>query len=75
MLTIGCPVCPNDCRGSEMFLVICVLVTLPPSMVTKGFELSKGFQLKGFLKGTELVPLVGGGTVGPNVVTIGEDPE
>ena len=44
-------------------------------MVAKGFELSKGFQLKGLLKGTEVVPLVGGGTVGPFVVTLGVDPE
>ena len=58
-----------------MFPVICVLVTLPPGMVAKGFELSKGFQPKGLLKGIEVVPLVGGETVGPNVVTIGVDPE
>ena len=58
-----------------MFPIVCVLVTLPPGMVAKGFELSKGFQPKGFLKGTELVPLVGGATVGPNVVTVGVDPE
>ena len=65
VLTIGCLVFPNDCRGSEMFPVICVLVTLPSSMEAKGFELSKGFKPKCLLKGTEVVPLVGGGTVGP----------
>ena len=75
MLTIGSPVCPNDCRGSEMFPVICVLVTLAPGMEAKGFELSKGFQLKGLLKGTEVVPLVGGATMGPIVVTVGVYPE
>ena len=58
-----------------MFLVICVLVTLSPSMETKGFELSKGFQPKGLLKGTEVVPLMGGGTMGPVVVIAGVDPE
>ena len=58
-----------------MFPIICVLVTLPPGMVAKGFELSKGFQPKGLLKGTELVTLVGGETVDPNVVTVGVDPE
>ena len=58
-----------------MFPVICVLVTLPPGMVAKGFELSKGFQPKGLLKGTEVVTLVGGETVGPNVVTVGVDLE
>ena len=58
-----------------MFLVICVLVTLPPGMVAKGFELSKGFQPKWLLKGTEVVTLVEGETVGPNVVTVGVDPE
>ena len=44
-------------------------------MDAKGFELRNGFQLKGLLKGTKVVPLVGGGTVGPNVVTVGVDPE
>ena len=75
MLTIGCLVCPNDCRGSEMFPVIFVLVTLPSGMVAKGFELSKGFQPKGLLKGTEVVTLAGGETIGPNVVTVGVDPK
>ena len=55
--------------------VICVLVTFPPGMEAEGFELSKGFQLKGFLKGTEVVPLIGGGIIGPDMVTIGVDPE
>ena len=55
--------------------VVCVLVTLPPGMEAKGFELSKGFQLKGLIKGAEVVPLVGEGTIGPDVVTIGVDPE
>ena len=75
VLTIGCPVFPKDCRGSEIFLVIFMLVTLPPGMEAKGFELSKGFQPKGLLKGTEVVTLVGGATIGPNVVTVGVDPE
>ena len=75
MLIIGFLIFPNDCRGSEMFPVIFVLVTLPPSMVAKGFELSKWFQPKGLLKGTEVVTLVGGATVGPNMVTVGVDPE
>ena len=75
VLTIGCPVCPNGCRGSETLPIVCMLVTLPPGMEAKGFELSKGFQPKGLLKGTEVVPLVGGGTVGPVVVIVGVDPE
>ena len=75
VLTIGCPICPRDCRGSEMFPVAYVLVTLPPGIVAKGFELSRGFQSKGLLKGTEVVILVGGATVGPNVVTVGVDAE
>ena len=58
-----------------MFPVTYVLVTLPPGIVAKGFELSKGFQLKGLLKGTEVVTLVGGAIVGPNMVTVGADPE
>ena len=58
-----------------MFPTTCVLVTLPPGIVAKGFELSRGFQLKGLLKGTEVVILIGGATVGPNVVTVGVDPE
>ena len=58
-----------------MFPTICVLVTLPPGIVAKGFELSRGFQPKGLLKGTELVILVGGATVGPNMVTVEVDAE
>ena len=58
-----------------MFLATCVLVTLPPSIVAKGFELSKGFQPKGLLKGTKVVTFVGGETVGPNVVMVGVDLE
>ena len=58
-----------------MFSATCVLVTLPPGIVAKGFELNKWFQLKGFLKGTKVVTLVGGETVGPNVVTVGVDLE
>ena len=50
-------------------------MTLPPGIVAKGFELSKGFQPKGFLKGTEVVTLAGGATMGPNMVTLGVDPE
>lgn len=75
VLIIGCPVCPKDSRRSEMFRTTCVLVTLPPGIVAKRFELSKGFQPKGLLKGTEVVTLMGGATVGPNVVMIGVDPE
>ena len=56
-----------------MFPATCMLVTLPPGIEAKGFELSRGFQLKGLLKGTEVVILVGGATVGPNVVTVGVD--
>ena len=58
-----------------MFPTTCVLVTLPPGIVAKGFELSRGFQPKGFLKGTEVVTLMGGATMGPNVVTVGVYPE
>ena len=58
-----------------MFPIICVLVTLPPGMVAKGFELSKGFQPKGLLKGTEVVTLMGGVTMVPNVVMVGVDLE
>ena len=55
--------------------VIYVFVTLPLGMVANGLELSKGFQPKGLLKGTKVAPFVGAGTVGPGVVTIGEDPK
>ena len=48
---------------------------LPPGIVAKGFELSKGFQPKELLNGIEVVTLVGGATMGPNVVTVGVDPE
>ena len=58
-----------------MFPAACVLVTLPPGIVAKGFELNRGFQLKGLLKGTEVVILMGGVTVGPNVVMVGVDPK
>ena len=51
-----------------------MLVTLPPGTVAKGFELNKGFQPKGLLKGTEVAPLVGAGTVGLGAVTVGADP-
>ena len=54
-----------------MFLVVCLLVTLPPGMEAKAFELNNGFQPKGLLKGTEVVPLMGEGTIGPDVVTVG----
>ena len=74
-MTIGCPICPKDCRGSEIFPATYVLVTLPPGIVAKGFELSRGFQPKWLLKGTEVVILVGGATVGPNVVTVEVDAE
>ena len=50
-----------------------MLETLPPGIVAKGFELSRGFQPKGLLKGTEVVVLVGGATVGPKVVTVEVD--
>ena len=43
--------------------------------MARGFELNRGFQLKGLLKGTEVVVLVGGATVVPNVVTVGVDAE
>ena len=56
-----------------MFPATYMLVTLPPSIEAKGFELSRGFQLKGLLKGTEVVILVGGAAVGPNVVAVGVD--
>ena len=58
-----------------MFPATYVLVTLPPGIVTKRFELSRGFQLKGLLKGIEVVILVGGATMGPNVVTVEVDVE
>ena len=58
-----------------MFPATCMLVTLPPGIEAKGFELSRGFQPKGLLKGTELVILMGGATVGPNVVTVEVDAE
>ena len=48
-------------------------MTRPPGIVAKGFELSRGFQPKGLLKGTEVVILVGGATMGPNMVTVGVD--
>ena len=44
-------------------------------MVAKGFELSKGFQPKGLLKGTEVASLMGKGTIGHGIVTVGVDPE
>ena len=44
-------------------------------MEAKGFELSKWFQPKGLLKGTKVVPLVGGEIIGPDVVTVGVDLE
>ena len=72
---MGCPICPNNCRGTEVPPIICVLVTLPPSMVAKGFELNKWFQSKGLLKGTEVAPIMGVGIVGPSVVIVGVDPE
>ena len=50
-------------------------MTLPPGIEAKGFELSRGFQPKGLIEVTEVVILVGGATVGPNVVTIGVDAE
>ena len=58
-----------------MFPATCMLVTLPPGIEAKGFELSRGFQPKGLLKGTEVFILVGGATVGPNVVTVEVDAE
>ena len=58
-----------------MFPATCMLVTLPPGIEAKGFELSRGFQPKGLLKGTEVVILVGRATVGPNVVMVGVDAE
>ena len=72
---MGCPAYPNDCRGTEALPIICVLVTLPPSMETKGIELKKGFQLKGLLNGTKVASLMGGGTIGLDPVVIGADPE
>ena len=52
---------------------IYVLVTLPPGMVAKGFVLSKGFQPKGLLKGTEVAPLVGAEAGGLGADTMGVD--
>lgn len=75
MFIVGCPVCPNNCRGIEVPPIIYVLVTLPPCMVAKGFELSKGFQLQGLLKGTEVAPLLGAGIEGHSIVTIGVGPK
>ena len=58
-----------------MFPATCMLVTLPPGIEAKGFELSRGFQPKGLLKGTEVFILVGGAIVGPNMVTVEVDAE
>ena len=52
------PTCPIDWRGTEVPPDIYVLVTLPPSIETKGFELNKGFQPKWLLKGTVVAMLV-----------------
>ena len=75
VFTMGCPNCPKDCIGREIFPATCVLITLPPGVVARGFELNRGFQLKGLLKGTEVVVLVGGATLVPNVITVGVDAE
>ena len=75
VFTMGCPICPEDCKGSDMFPATCVLITLPPGIVARGFELNRGFQPKGLLKGTEVVMFAKGATVGPNVVTVGVDAE
>ena len=56
-----------------MFPATCVLITLPPGIVAKGFEVNRGFQPKGLLKGTEVVVFMGGATVVPNVVTVEAD--
>ena len=42
-------------------------------MATEGFELNKGFQLKGLMKGTEVSFLVEGEAESPRVDMIGED--
>ena len=73
VFTMGCPICPTDCIGREIFPATCVLITLPPGIVARGFELNIGFQPKGLLKGTEVVMLVGGATVVPNDVMVGVD--
>ena len=52
-----------------------MLITLPPGIVARGFELNRGFQPKGLLKGIEVVMLAEGATVGPNMVTVGVDAE
>ena len=49
---------------------IYVLVTLPPGIIAKGFELNHGFQPKGLLKGTNVSLLAGAETVGLGAVTI-----
>ena len=58
-----------------MFPATCMLVTLPPGIEAKGFELNRGIQPKGLLKGTEVVILMGGAIVGLNMVTVGVDAE
>ena len=75
VFTMGCPIFPKDFIGREIFPATYVLITLPPGIVVRGFELNRGFQPKGLLKGTEVVVLVGGATVVPNVVTVGVDAE
>ena len=70
VFTMGCPICPKDCIGREIFPATCVLITLPPGIVVRGFELNRGFQQKGLLKGTEVVVLVGGATVVPVTVRV-----
>ena len=75
VFTMGCPIWPKDCIGGDIFPATCVLTTLPPGIMARGFELNKGFQPKGLLKGTKVVVLVGGATFVPNVVMVGVDPE
>ena len=75
VFTMGCPICPKDCIGREIFPATYVLITLPPGIVAKGFELKRGFQPKGLQKGTKVVVFMGGATVVPNAITVGVDAE
>ena len=49
---------PIYCRGTEVPPDTYVLVTLPPGIGTRGFELNKGFQSKFLLKGMVVAMLV-----------------
>ena len=75
VFTMGCPICPKDCKGREMFPATCVLVTLPPGIVAKGFELNRGFQSERVAKRHRSSRTHGRSYRGPNVVTVGVDAE